>query len=630
MRDFNGDGKKDIFTGDALGIRVFKNVTPAGELPQWEQFFFFSGSSKSAALLTKGFSGKINLQLQYDDLPSFVDVDGDGDLDILNFRYVGEGSVEFHKNFSKERYNSYDSLDFERITQSWGNFIECQCGEVAFNGDPCSGSGGGRIEHAGGKSVFAIDIDNDNDQDVLFSEAGCNNLFLLINEGDNQNPVFSDDQMYPLVDPIDMWIFPVPFYEDVDFDGSKDLMVAPNVFKREFYEVDLNHSNWLYKNSGTTALPSFNFIKKDFLQSEMIDVGDNATPVLFDLDGDNDLDLLIGQYINAENQSASLYYYENTGTVSSPAFKLITNDYLSISDQSFINIKPQFEDVNADGKIDLVISATSLTSLQTKIYTLLNKASKGVDFNGQSFNEVSFALLFSENIHLTDINLDGMPDLLIGKSNGAIEYWKNNGPSGALNFSLSEEDFLSLGPSIERQSPSVTTGDLNGDGKDELIFGDQSGLVHIVNDYRNNRQEPFVISDIIFDPLSETYTSKKLSGRAWPTVGNLFNTNKPALVVGNILGGLQLLRNDEGSSLPEEIHIEVYPVPVSQPKTLNIKTDRYASVQFISALGQELGEASFIIPNQINQFNVSNLAPGVYLLRIKVNDKIFVRRIVVY
>jgi hypothetical protein len=133
MRDFNCDGKKDIFTGDPLGIRVYMNITADDEHPQWKQFFFFSGSSKSSALLTKGFSGKINLQLQYDDLPSFVDVDGDGDLDILNFRYVGDATVEFHKNYSKERYNSCDSLDFERITQNWGPRLRCHrsCGSDA-------------------------------------------------------------------------------------------------------------------------------------------------------------------------------------------------------------------------------------------------------------------------------------------------------------------------------------------------------------------------------------------------------------------------------------------------------------------------------------------------------------------
>jgi hypothetical protein len=286
--------------------------------------------------------------------------------------------------------------------------------------------------------------------------------------------------------------------------------------------------------------------------------------------------------------------------------------------------------VNSDGKVDLVISATSLATLQTKIYTLHNKANKGADFSGQSFNEMPFALLFSENIHLNDVNQDGMPDLLVGKSNGAIEHWKNNGPAGTLNFTLFEEDFLGLGPSIERQSPAITTSDLNGDGKAELIFGDQYGLVHIIDDFRNGRQEPVVFSDIILDPLSKTYTTKKLGGRTWPSVGNLFNTNKTSIVVGNILGGLHILRNDEGASLPEEIQLEIYPVPLERSQSLNIKIDRYASAQLISTLGQSIGEPFSILPNQITKINLSTVSPGVYLVRVMANNRTFVRRIVVY
>src|SRR5688572_23422978 len=47
LRDYNGDGKKDIFTGDNLGIKVYTNVTPAGDALQWRQFLFMGIGSKS-------------------------------------------------------------------------------------------------------------------------------------------------------------------------------------------------------------------------------------------------------------------------------------------------------------------------------------------------------------------------------------------------------------------------------------------------------------------------------------------------------------------------------------------------------------------------------------------------------
>ncbi|NJM26377.1 MAG: VCBS repeat-containing protein, partial [Bacteroidia bacterium] len=214
LRDFNCDGRKDIFTGDVLGIKVYTNETQPGGTLTWKRFRFYVGPglTKSDVLLTKGFSGKINLQLQFDDLPSIADIDGDGDLDILNVKFTGTGSVEFHQNFSQERYGRCDSLDFERITQNYGGITECECGVFAFNSNSCTEPGGGRVEHAGGKALLSIDVDNDQNMDLVFSEASCTRLFLFHNEGTSANPVFTSAQDFPVTDPVNFLLFPAAYY----------------------------------------------------------------------------------------------------------------------------------------------------------------------------------------------------------------------------------------------------------------------------------------------------------------------------------------------------------------------------------------------------------------------------------
>ncbi|MCX7638644.1 MAG: VCBS repeat-containing protein, partial [Cyclobacteriaceae bacterium] len=183
LRDYNNDGKKDLFTGDVLGIKLFKNITIPGQPPAWQQVLFNTGfGTKSTVLLTKGFSGKVNLQQNFDDMPAFRDVDGDGDLDIFCARYPTGNTIEFHKNFGIERFGTADSLDFERITQTWGNVTECNCGVFAFNGQPCNAVGG-RMQHAGGKSLDVTDINNDGHPDLLFSESECSRVYLLQNLG---------------------------------------------------------------------------------------------------------------------------------------------------------------------------------------------------------------------------------------------------------------------------------------------------------------------------------------------------------------------------------------------------------------------------------------------------------------
>jgi hypothetical protein len=320
LRDYNCDGKKDLFTGDILGIKVYANKTTPGSPPVWEQFLFYSGfpGPKSPVLLTKGFSGKINLQLQFDDLPAVVDADGDGDLDIFSVRFVGNGSIEYHRNYSMERYGTCDSLDFERETQSWGDLTECGCGSFAFNGANCPPSTGGRVQHAGGKSLLVLDVEGDGDVDVLLSEASCAQLYLLRNDGTLEDPIINTSSSFPSSNRVNFSIFPAAFYEDLDFDGTKDLVAIPNVYSRTTLSLDFEQSNWFYANGGTDQAPDFTLQTKAFLQDRMIDVGDNAVPAFIDYDADGDYDLFVSQHTSAQFVS-SIAMYENTGTNTAPA-----------------------------------------------------------------------------------------------------------------------------------------------------------------------------------------------------------------------------------------------------------------------------------------------------------------------
>ncbi len=633
LRDYNCDGKKDIFTGDVFGMKVYTNTTDTGGNLSWKLFTFYVGPNirESEALLTLGFSGKINLQLQYDDLPAFVDADGDGDLDIFNMRYQGKGTMEFHKNFSKERYGSCDSLDFERVTQNWGGFTDCICGEFAFNNEDCPPSSpiGGRTKHAGGKSLLIMDTDGDADLDVLYSEASCTNLYLLKNEGTNTNPAVNEVKLFPINNPLNFVVFPAGFYEDLDFDGIKDLITTPNIYSRAYLNSDLKHSNWLYKNSGTTSIPSFTLTQKNFLQDRMIDVGDNAIPAFADYDGDGDYDMFIIQYI-PENGSATISLYQNSGSITAPEFTLVDEDYLGLSTSSFINLKIQFVDINNDRKIDLVFTGSSNINTKTGLFFILNNSNATLDFSSAIIQTIEFDFNSNENIFVADIDLDGIADLLIGKSNGALEYWKNNGPSGSQNYSLANAEYLGLSSSVLRQNLSIALADLNGDGKSDLIQGDQRGQISIISDFRKASDVSNSLTEIIFNPITSTYQSQNLGGRVWPTVINLFNSNRPDVVIGTILGGVRLLRNDAAVELPQDPVINIYPNPISQEEKLSIVPDRAVMMQGYSAIGQKISEPTRIEANEIFYVKISNLSPGMYILHFAINNIFVSKRIIIY
>jgi hypothetical protein len=631
LRDFNCDGKKDIFTGNSLGIKVYTNVTGPGEQLSWEHFLFRTGFDDgfSPVLLTKGFTAKVNLQLQFDDLPSIVDADGDGDLDIFNVRFVGNGSVEYHKNWSIERYGSCDSLDFERITQKWGGFTECECGNFAFNGEDCPPITGGRTKHQGGKSLLTIDVDGDTDLDVLFSEADCSNLYLLKNEGTTSSPIVNTVSGFPAGVRVNFSIFPAAFYEDLDFDGKKDLVSIPNVFAKTFYDNSLSQSNWFYKNTGSTASPNFNFVKTNFLQEHMIDVGFNAVPAFNDYDADGDLDMFVSQN-QSENVMAAITLYENTGNATQPEFTFITGDMWQLSQNYLYNMKMQFADINSDAKIDLAFTATSFYSGTTRIYYVLNKGNGILDFADQPLQDLGITIGFAENVLITDVNRDGFVDLLIGRQAGSLQYWRNSSQDGALTFTLDDDSYLGLGTTVLRQTIACFAADLDGNGKTDLVLGDQSGILKVVSDFREAVDATGSSDEIIFNPLSGTYEAVNLGGHIWPVASNIFGTTKPALIVGSVLGGLFVLRHDEGESLPETPSIEVYPNPVPKNATLTIKVDRPGTLQLFSTLGQELTVPAYLPASEEIVYQLPHTAAGVYILKFLINNRSFTRRVVIY
>ena len=632
LRDYNCDGRKDIFTGDILGIKVYTNMTATAGALAWDQHFFDTGfdGGRSPVLLTENPATKVkvNLQLQFDDLPSINDVDGDGDLDILNIQYAGH-TVEFHQNLSVEKNLPCDSLEYTRVTRAWGNFRECFCGEFALNNQECPPNSGGRTQHAGGKSLLAIDLNGDQAQDLLFSEAECDRLFALTNSGSSVSPVINNFSGFPESSPVNFALFPAAYYEDVDFDGKNDLIATPNIFSREFLNSQLNKSTWFYKNTGSTASPSFSFVKPDFLQGDMIDVGDNSVPAFADHDGDGDMDLLISSY-SSENFTSRLHLFENIGSVSAPAFRLKTDDYLGFSTARYFNVKIQVIDINSDQTNDLVFSATNFDTNTTRIYFLNNQSQTSLNFNGATLQQLDFPITSSENVYFTDVNGDALPDLLAGRSEGNLEYWRNNGVAGAPSFVIEDESFLELATSPMRQNLAVAVADLDTDGKADLIIADQTGKPGIVSDFRNaGSAESLAMRGIVFNATLSTYVSKNLGGRIWPAVVNLFNANKPAVVFGNVLGGIHILRHDEGSSLPEIPQMHIYPNPALKNDVLHIQADRYGIAEIISAAGQQLGHRIALRANEVYQYTLPPLASGLYLLKFTSNNKCHTQRFVI-
>ena len=189
------------------------------------------------------------------------------------------------------------------------------------------------------------------------------------------------------------------------------------------------------------------------------DTGSEAAPVLADLDGDGDLDLLVG------NADGNTLFFRNSGTTLSPTFTLDSTNPFGISNVSAGGALPGLVDIDGDGDLDLFIGnhAGTTVFLRNNGTTLAPTFSlEGTNLfgiqNAGSYGAPGFA----------DLDGDGDLDLLIGNSAGDFLYFRNDGTTQAPTFSLTGTNPFGLLHDIDGYLSPVLA-DLNGDGLVDLI-----------------------------------------------------------------------------------------------------------------------------------------------------------------
>ncbi|MFM7473208.1 MAG: FG-GAP repeat domain-containing protein, partial [Crocinitomicaceae bacterium] len=159
--DYNQDGKNDLFTYGIGGIKVYKNTGNSSTGLQW--------SVAKNLLYSDNWGTLLNLYVSSADIPAIVDVDNDGDIDVLTYHIGGE-YLQYHKNLSQELYGHSDSLQFELRNECWGGFREDVNSNSVFLNDqtpPCQGGNvpnpefkpNDQLKAHAGSTVLAFDYD---------------------------------------------------------------------------------------------------------------------------------------------------------------------------------------------------------------------------------------------------------------------------------------------------------------------------------------------------------------------------------------------------------------------------------------------------------------------------------------
>jgi len=632
IADYNGDGLDDIFSYSLgyAGIKVYKNTS--GKKLQFTPVVKKYLTSKQGA-------GFTNILVTYADYPAIVDLDRDGDLDILTFYGLGM-FIELHKNMSMETIGNADSLLYEKVDFCWGNFAESPESNV-IKLDTCLITEHLKSEPKHTGSTFLVqDLNGDGLDDLLLGDVDYPNVIELINGGTPENALMiSQNPVFPGSFPLNLTSFPVLKALDVNNDQKRDLLVStfdPSLIKSENRE-----SNWLYLNQGSNNTPEYGLVSQSFLQDQMIDVGAASMPVFHDLDKDGLMDIFVGNYgildtsyfdeyqILQCKYKGKIAYYKNSGTSTAPSFKLMDEDFAGISglttvDEYYTALFPAFADLDGDGDDDMLTGNHLGTLLYFENQTI-NLSNPVFVFQSDFYQQIDIGSFSTPQ--LTDLTGDGLIDLVIGNQNGTLYFYRNTGTAESPQFTFTTDSLGKVSvrdPNLSYSGYSIPCFFRSENDQLRLIVGSESGKLHYYKDIENNLLGQFLEADDAFQWISDGI-------RSAPALWEINGDQYPDLILGNYSGGLTFYQGKTPS--PYHIHetedvgsvkVEVYPNPAC--KFINIEPEAGAeitSARLISVtgsiipldmIGKEINSGHYVF--QIPEY-VTN---GIYVVHLYINQ----------
>ncbi len=604
--DFDADGLADIFssgqqTASVAELRVYRQQREAGQM-YFEAFPYQLNDSAGALVEMHAF-----------DLPALQDINGDGDLDLLHFPRTGQ-HIFYYENQSLESGYGTDSLHFQLYDDCWGKL------EYTLNGlelDVCpgrpAGSSAGRA-YCAGSTLLAFDYDDDGDQDLLYSGLTDDSLSLLQNSGIAADAhITSIDKSY-LLDEFEQFVdFPAPFWLDLNADGLLDLAISSN---RVAAVLDGSTADrfYLFENVASNKQPVFELRSQSFLVDQTIDHGFRSSPASFDYNGDGLADLLLAANVNDPFFSfrSELWLYENTGSSSEPAFQLVAEDYLELSQYQMKAAHPAIGDLDGDGDDDLLLGDKNG---QLVYFENMAGAGQAVDFQYRSNFFDSIDVGTYSRPQIIDMNGDAWNDLVIGSWNGNLSFYKNMGGI----FGLQTNQLGGIYPDTFGIESSPLVLQLPGESALQLLLATRSGRIE-----RYSGLEELSGNWILEE---EQFAGIRVGSSVSLSAADLDGEGHLELLLGNERGGLNVFQAQEQTSSVQFVEnnqhdfpVQIYPNPARDHLKIALNAINIPLVELtlINYLGQKVLHTQIIPSKLFQHIPVVDLPRGFYLCKINV------------